>query len=541
MILATSFDKSEHLGVLAKDWWSALQLRMKEAGVASTVKTSSQEAASLIAPAALVAQVVKHARPAQAAQRVLVLGRDPLFRLDGGRWLNYANDLLGRDAGIEVLTLIDEDAATSFGSVATELGLPRATTISVDQVAVENGCRADMVLWVHPVNEVDSPETEQQASLAIRLASGGVPVYACHFSELDHVSQDIILNPQGWSLQLLDECPVNRFGISLNGTGIRGGWGAVLTKLNPATASMPAACVEAVRHAFAVLREEGGGASTWNIGDRIKGNPGYSGELVGLLGGMAVETATGRLYQVSPDGKTLDMIGQMWERFPRVMPKDLRELTVWASRAYLNFMTELPPDEKQRKVVVDILQSAIDCGIDEARIGLARCYEATKRQAYQMAADQLYRSCALRSPMAAYYVAHQTIENDPEKGQQLLRFAAEQGYPFALCDLGISLYQSDDTKQKGVELLKRASAVGDVAASYHLAALAVQDGQYEDAKSFLKGPVECGDRECAEFYLKIVEAQIKSGSGNRKECKNQQSWVRSRMKIMQARARAEGA
>lgn len=541
MSLASSFEKSDHLGVLAKAWWTALQERMSKAGVSSTVKTSSQEAASLIAPAALAAQVVRQAFPAQKVLRVLVLGRDPLFRLDGGRWLSYANDFLGVAGQIEFLTLIDEEAPTSFGSVASELALSRAKPVTPDQAVSGEGSRADLVIWVHPVNEVESPESEQQAALAIRLAESGVPVYSCHFSELDHLSQDIIVNPCGWSFQLLDETPVNRFGISLNGTGIRGGWGAVLSRLARASGNMPAASISAVRHAFAVLREEGGGSSTWNLGDQIKGPAGEGGKLVGLLGGMAMDAANGRVYHVSPDAKSLDMIGQMPGRFLREMPQDLKELTVWASRAYLNFLTELPPDEKQRKVVVGILQNAIDAGIDEACVGLARCYEATNRQPYLNEADRLYRSCAARSPMAAYYVAHQCMTSDPAKGHELLHFAAEHAYPFALCDLGISLYQSADTRQKGLDLLKQASAAGDVTASYHLAVLAVQVGQYEEAKSYLKGPVECGDGECAEFYLKIVEAQIKSGAGDRKAYKNQQSWVRTRMKKMKGRARAESA
>ena len=95
MSLAEAFAKSKNLGKLSQAWWPHLQKEMAAKGISTTVKAVADQAASLIAPAALIANITRTSfSPVPQQLRVLVLGRDPIFRIDSGRWIAYALSLI---------------------------------------------------------------------------------------------------------------------------------------------------------------------------------------------------------------------------------------------------------------------------------------------------------------------------------------------------------------------------------------------------------------------------------------------------------------
>lgn len=539
MSLSKAFQTNKHLGKLASAWWTALHEEMSAKGVSTTVKTVADEAASLIAPAALVAMVVSAGVQSPAASmRVLVLGRDPMFRRDNGRWLSYAGAFLGNGTEIEFLTLIDEDAKTSLGEVALGLKLQASTFVTNDQI-LDGSCGGiDLVLWVHPTTEIHDEDSAFQAEAAYKFANAGTPVFSCHFNEVDHIAQSVIVGHDGWQFKLLGKAPgdksyLNRYGIALTGTGVRGGWGAMLSQLVPVSEQAdrrPAVDVAAVRCALALLRAEGGGQSGWTLGDTLSTKAGAGSRLIGLLGDMVVDRTYGHVFTLTHEGKNLKLIGYLWADMLKAMPTSLSDLTVWASRLYLNFAHELPPADCDRKPYIAALEDAMEGSLVEGGVGLARCYEASGRHELKLEADRLYRKFASQSPIAAYYMAHKEIDHQPELAIELFTKAADAGYPQAVCDLGLLLVDDTVTREKGLQLLKDACDLGDVTAIYHVALGEAQAGAFEPAKKRLRPAVELTDRNCIELFLAIVQTQLKSGVGDRTKVRRDQSWARTYLK-----------
>jgi TPR repeat protein len=540
--LSNAFDSSKNLGKLAPVWWQHLQKEMTAKAVTSQVKAVATQAASLIAPAALIAAVAKSGMvDLQPVMRVLVLGRDPMFRLDSGRWLAYAKDFIGDLEHFEALTLINEKPKTSLGDVAEALGLPAATVVTNEDLLSGECGRIDFVLWVHPVNEIHDAENCFQAQAACSLAKRGIPVFASHFNEMDHIAQSVILNGSGWDFCVFKgngprPAYVNRFGIALKGTGIRGGWGAMMTKvvpLPPDSPRPPANDIAVVRTALAMLRAEGGGYSKWNLGDVLASAPGGSSRMIGLIGDMALDLTYGRVFHLDAEGDKHIAIGQCWKSLLDARPDILADLIVWSARLYTNYAFEFPPAKNDRAEYEGALRLAIEEGVVEAAIGLARCLEGTRTQDSAAEADRLYRANVRSSPMAAYYVAHTLADSNLQEAANHLKWAGEQGYANAICDLGRLMLDDPQNRALCISLLQDAAALGDVVAMNHVGVMAANEGRHEDAKSAFKPAIELGDKVCADMYLQIVEAQIRQGGENRSKLKREQSWVRERIKKIQ--------
>lgn len=531
MSLAEAFAKSKNLGKLSQAWWPHLQKEMAAKGISTTVKAVADQAASLIAPAALIANITRTSfSPVPQQLRVLVLGRDPIFRIDSGRWIAYAADFLSIEQ-VEILTLIAEDPKTSISAVAEGLGLPAATVVDEEQLRAGAVGHIDMVMWVHPLNEIVDADTLQARAIAIELAGKGIPVFACHFNEVDHISQSVILESVGLQFELLKgstrQYPyVNQFGIASRGTGVRGGWGAMMSLVSPSTTKRKPADIAAVRCALGLLRAEGGGFDRWTLGDALASPSGASARVIGLLGDMAVDKRYGRVFFLDDDGKRLLVKGQVWQTMLKQMPDNLGDLVVWASRLYVNFAYETPPAENDRSLFIKALEEGITAGLVEASIGLARCLEGKKSPESKARAESLYQANVRTSPMAAYCVAHTLLETDLQLAADHLQWAADQGYAHAVCDMGRLIMDDKANQELADKMFQDAADLGDVTAMYHLGMRAASRGDLEQSKAAVKPGVEMGDPACADVYLKVVEHQIKTGAGDRSAYRRQQSWVR---------------
>jgi hypothetical protein len=529
--LAEAFEKSKNLGKLSQAWWPHLQKEMAAKAISTTVKAVADQAASLIAPAALIANIVRTSfNPVPQQLRVLVLGRDPIFRIDSGRWISYAGDFLGIDQ-VEILTLIAEDPKTSISAVAEGLGLPAATVVDEEQILTGSVGRIDMVLWVHPLNEIVDADTLQARTIAIDLAGKGIPVFACHFNEVDHISQSVILESVGLQFELLKgssrQYPyVNRFGIASRGTGVRGGWGAMMSRVAPSSTKREPSDIAAVRCALGLLRAEGGGFDRWTLGDALASPNGASARVIGLLGDMAVDKRYGRVFFLDDDGKRLEVKGQVWQSMLKQMPDNLGDLVIWASRLYVNFAFEIPPAESDRKLYMNAMEEGISAGLVEASIGLARCLEGKSSPESKARAESLYQANVRNSPMAAYYVAHTLVDTNLQLAADHLQWAADQGYAHAVCDMGRLIMDDKSNQELAEKLFQDAADLGDVVAMYHLGMRAAARGDLEQSKASVKPGVEMGDPACADVYLKVIEHQIKTGAGDRSAYRRQQSWVR---------------
>ena len=531
MSLAEAFEKSKNLGKLSQAWWAHLQKEMAAKAISTTVKAVADQAASLIAPAALIANIARSSfTPLPQRLRVLVLGRDPIFRIDSGRWNSYAGEFLGIEQ-VEILTLIAEDPKTSISAVAEGLGLPAATLIDSELLQACEGDRIDMVLWVHPLNEIVDPYTVQACSLATDLAGKGIPVFACHFNEVDHIAQSVILESGGLQFELLKgpgrQYPyVNQFGIASRGTGVRGGWGAMMSRVTPSSTKREHSDIAAVRCALGLLRAEGGGFDRWTLGDALASPSGTSARVMGLLGDMAIDQRYGRVFFLDDDGKRLQVKGQVWLTMLKQMPGNLADLVVWASRIYVNFAFETPPADSDRNLFIKALEEGISAGLVEASIGLARCMEGMKTLESTTRAEALYQANVRTSPMAAYYVAHTLVNSNLQLAADHLQWAADQGYAHAVCDMGRLIMDDKSNQELADKLFQDAAELGDVVAMYHLGMRAASRGELEQSKATVKPGVEMGDPACAEVFLKVVEHQIRTGEGDRTDYRRQQSWVR---------------
>lgn len=549
MSLDQLFVKSKNLGKLSQAWWFELQKEMSAKGVTTTVKAAGEQAASLIAPAALVANIANASNvDFNGKLRVLVLGRDAMFRLDEGRWVTYAQDFIGGIEHFELLRITAENGKTSIADVVEGLGRPAATVVSPDEVRTGSCGQIDFAVWTHPAVEIEDDESNELALFAAEISAQGIPVYACHFNEVDHISQCVIVGASGWTFSLAKSGErnhpfVNRYAVGSSGIGVRGGWGAMMSKFERSAEdaiSVTAEDVKVVRTALAMLRIEGGGYAKWTLGDTLPSLAGGAVRMLGLLGDMAVDTTYGRVHHLDDEGKVLLLIGHSWKDFMDQRPDNLAGLLVWASRLYINFAFEFPPGDKDRDEYISALRSASEFGVTEATIGLARCLENTKLPDKLAEADLLFRSCSDKSPAAAYYVAHTLVNEDLQKAANLLERAADKGYAHAVCDLGRLILDDPNNQDACFFFLEKAASMGDTTAMFEVAKRDIGLRQNDKAKRVLKPGVELADLSCANMYLTIVTHQLQSGEGDRTKIKREQSWVREQIKRITKMLKLEG-
>ncbi len=266
MVLQKALQSSKNLGDLTQVWIREITARTRAENVVSTVKLTVGDTASLVAPAALVAEVVLQTGLAdkKTPLRVLLIGRDPMIRLDHSVWASLAGDMIGRPGQVVITLTHAEQAITSMYPVAQALRLPHCNVMLPEQILAAGQSNVDLAIWVHPAAEVDSPEEQKHVQIALHLHKNEVPVVACLFNETDLHGQNIILSSAGLSLVPFGEGlkrgskAINRFGISSRNVGLEGGWGAVLCHLTDSEVRRADNEVALVKAALSLLRLEGG-------------------------------------------------------------------------------------------------------------------------------------------------------------------------------------------------------------------------------------------------------------------------------------------
>ncbi|MCW5276196.1 hypothetical protein IGA88_32985 [Pseudomonas aeruginosa] len=135
MVLQKALQSSKNLGDLTQVWIREITARTRAENVVSTVKLTVGDTASLVAPAALVAEVVLQTGLAdkKTPLRVLLIGRDPMIRLDHSVWASLAGDMIGRPGQVEITLTHAEQAITSMYPVAQALRLPHCNVMLPEQ------------------------------------------------------------------------------------------------------------------------------------------------------------------------------------------------------------------------------------------------------------------------------------------------------------------------------------------------------------------------------------------------------------------------
>lgn len=524
MSLAQAFVRAKNLSDLTASWMHHLKLQMRAKGIESPVHLKIDNASSLVAPAALVATVIANAPLGQwsGTRRVLLLGSDPMIRIDRSAWASLAGDMLGRPGSIEILQCFDEDATTTFGEVASALGIPPCTILD-HQAARAGGTDAvDLALWVHPATEALEPVEVELAATAVALAKAGVPTFAACFNPSDLHAQNYLLHEEGVCFEPLGgevrrgTAAINRFGISTEGVGVEGGWGAVLSQVRPCAPTMPAAELDLARAALQLRCIEGAIHSSWQLGQRINGVAFNRIIPLGLLGNMALDPASGHIFTEDFETKELRLAGHLWGQKLKTLPSnDPRQLMLWASEVKLSFQMALPKEDRKRAEAIELLRAALSKGVLAAGIALARCYEVSAAAGSTEKAAALYREVGERHPLSAYHLAHEAIAAGAlEEGERLLRVAADFGYPVAQTDLGKLLYTSA-RQQEALQFFRAASVAGDVEASFSLGELNTEAGLLPEAMKELRNAWMYGHAAAAELAVQIAQHMYQNHIGKR--------------------------
>lgn len=524
-----------------------MSAQMRERQIQSSVRLSVNNAASLVAPAALVATVVERAglscidRPL----KVLVLGTDPMTRLDRSVWVSLAGDMLGAPGAVEILLCSDEEAITSFAPVAEALQIPACTVITHAEIRESGSERVDVALWIHPAAEASEPAEEEFVATALSLAlNSDVPVYTACFNVSDLHAQNYLLHdralrlaPLGGDLKRGSEA-INRFGISTKGVGVEGGWGAVLARLEPVKPTLGAHELTLVSTALRLRCIEGAIHSSWQLGQRINGVAFNRILPIGLLGNLALDTASGHILSEDYETKELRLVGQLWKEKLKSLPSgDPEALMLWASEVKLCFQWELPKEDHKRREAITLLESALDNGVLAAGIGLARCYEASTSTMENAA--ELYRQVGERHPFSSYYLAHEAIEaGDAEEGERLLRVSAAYGYPVAQTDLAKLIFMTASRKPEALSLLRSASAAGDVDAAFSLGELHAEAYEFDSALVELRKAWSYGHAEAAALAARIAEHMLQARIGKRSLAKRELREAQDCLRKLQRRAKA---
>jgi hypothetical protein len=530
VVLQKALQSSKNLGDLTQVWIREITARTRAENVVSTVKLTVGDTASLVAPAALVAEVVLQTGLAdkKTPLRVLLIGRDPMIRLDHSVWASLAGDMIGRPGQVVITLTHAEQAITSMYPVAQALRLPHCNVMLPEQILAAGQPNVDLAIWVHPAAEVDSPEEQKHGQIALHLHKNEVPVVACLFNETDLHGQNIILSSAGLSLVPFGEGlkrgskAINRFGISSRNVGLEGGWGAVLCHLTDSEVRRADNEVALVKAALSLLRLEGGIASSWALGQRINGVAFNRIIPIGLLGNMAVEPTTGHLLAHDDESNRLAILGHLWNEKRKAMPSGGEELLIWAAGVKLSFGQALPKETEKRKSAISALEHAFDQGALDAGIALARGYEATGHEESREKALQLYRRIDTAHPLSAYALAHGAVSSG-EQATALRCFgaAAEAGYPLAMSDLAVFVQQMNIQGIDPWALLAQAAQLGDPDANVYLAERELKAERLQPSLEYLRQAWQIGHKEALNFAFNLATFMQGQKLGNRHKLKQE--------------------
>jgi len=522
--LATTFETAKNLGVLTEAWLRHVKGILKENPVDIGIKLQVDSAASVVAPAALVATLVRQSGLTVGSDplRVLLIGSDPLIRFDNSKWASLAGEMLGSPDAIDILLTVDEDAGSEFSKLATALSLKPCGVITHEDACSESGPRVDFAIWVHPAGESSDPGERQNMSTAIGMArQRGVPVYTASFNEVDLHAQNYLIHEQAWQMVPLGGAiergskAINKFGISTADLGVEGGWGAILGKLEVSLPTLSEVEISLVRTAMRLVCAEGALHSSWTLGQRINGVAFNRIIPVGLLGNMAIDPQTGHILQQDEDSRELRLIGHLWQAALETMPVSKRDLLPWACELKLAFLSELPKEDERRKEAVATLEDGFRAGVFAAGVALARCYEASKADGSSAKAVQWYREVGNRHPLSAYSLAYLAIEDDDyATAETHLRASSGYGYPVAMTDLG-KLLCSTDREGEGLQLLGEAAALKDPEANYEMGEVSAKEGDLQSALNHLRQAWTYGHAEAAALAAQIAQFMLDHGIGKR--------------------------
>ncbi|MBM5459003.1 hypothetical protein H8F21_15655 [Pseudomonas sp. P66] len=550
MSLATTFETANNLGVLTKAWLSHVKAVLKANPVDIGVKLQLDSAASVVAPAALVASVVRHSGISlrQEPVRVLLIGSDPLIRFDKSKWASLAGDMLGAPGAVEILLTVDEEADSEFSKLATALGLKPCGLLTHDDAISGGGPQVDLAIWVHPAGESSDAAEALNATTAIAMASErGVPTFAVSFNEVDLHAQNFLIHGKAWQLVPLGGAiergakSVNKFAISTSDLGVEGGWAAILSKLEFTTPTTNAEEIALVRTAMRLVCAEGALHSSWTLGQRINGVAFNRIIPLGLLGNMAIDPQVGHVFQQDEDSKELRLIGHLWQDSLTVIPTSKRDLLLWACGIKLAFQTELPKEDARRKEAVESLEEGYEAGVVAAGVALARCYETSKAEGSSVKAEQWHRKVGDRHPLSAYSLAYKALDDeDFTAAEHHLRAAAAFGYPVAMADLG-KLLCSSDRSDEGLNLLADAAALKDVEANYELGEVSAKEGELQAALEHLRHAWTYGHAEAAALAAQVVQYMLEQGIGKRSLVKREAKEIAAYQKKLDRRLAANAA
>ena len=153
-----------------------------------------------------------------------------------------------------------------------------------------------MAFWIHPA--IEAGENGAIVDLIAKLHASGTPLYACMYNELDALIQCHGLADKGLEFSWLDgpianarfgKGSVNKYGIGTAEVGIEGGWGAVLTKLQPASVTAQPGDWQFIKVAMSLFRLEGSTSAAWSLGEVVAGMSFNKCQPIGLIGNLAVE------------------------------------------------------------------------------------------------------------------------------------------------------------------------------------------------------------------------------------------------------------
>lgn len=544
MSLANTFESALNLGALTEAWLRTIKPLLKAQLFELEVKVKLNNAASVMAPGALVANVVRHSGLSWDVKpvRVLLLGSDPLIRFDKSKWASLAGDFLGAPGAVEILYTLDENADSEFSKLATALNLPACSVLSHQDAVLSGFSEVDLAIWVHPAAESADEGEALNTSTAMALAiKHSVPVYAASFNEVDLHTQNFLIQHHAVQLQPLGGTiargapSINRFGISTFGLGVEGGWGVMLAKVEPAQQLGDSAEAALVRTAMRLVCAEGALHTSWSLGQRINGVAFNRIIPLGLLGNMAIDPSTGHVFQQNEDSRDLRVVGHLWDSELKQMPSSKRELLLWACRIKLAFQSDLPKEDARRKEAVASLEQGFNDGIVEAAVALARCYESSKADGSDLTASVWQSRAGHQHPLSAYGLAYEALAaGDSVAVERYLRIAAEFGYPIAMTDLGKMLCSSE-REDEGLSLLNKAASRKDPEANYELGELSAKGGDLQSALDFLRVAWSYGHVEAAALARQVADYMLAQGIGKRSLIKREAKEIASFQRKLDAR------
>ncbi|NVL48653.1 hypothetical protein F2S72_01425 [Pseudomonas syringae pv. actinidiae] len=490
MNLSEEFSSAANLGVIAKKWFPTVEARFEDVGITAIKKTGLDAAVSLLAPAALVAQFMKaQDLPIDRRLSVLVMSDDPVAIMDEGVWMGFAAELAGTQP-IDLYSTCVAVIHSDHYAPAQQIGLTGYSTLTTDEAYHREW---DLVVWIHPA--IEAGESWGTVDLVAHFASRNIPVYACMYNELDAMIQSHGVAAKGLEFSWMDgplsdggvsKATINKFGIATAEFGIEGGWGAVMTRLQPASVLHDVAGWEYIKVAMALYRLEGSTSGSWSLGKVVAGVSFNQCRPVGLIGNLAVDRETGLLFSECSTTKVLNVAGHLWPDLLSAMPEGLFQMVPWAARVKLIFNNQLTKETKKRAETIELLEKAFQGGMVDAGVALARGYERVGTVTAKGKASRLYTQIGIEHPMCAYYLAHCALEAGQEdQFWSFIRSAARAEYPPAMTDFATALRDSGNTVEAGKMFIK-ALKVGDAEAAFRLGEMLIAAREYDEAIDVLR-------------------------------------------------------